>query len=457
MFRRNGCCLEKAKCSKMATFKITVFEHQIRRDGKYPVSIRVYWKRKYGYIETEYYVTIHQINQNKKKGTFELKDNLIINELSNRIKMLEDVKIKRLGLKIHNYTAKELARYFEKYLGETGGDENRIDFIAFARDYIKAKKENKKNVARIYTSVNCLEDYAKERKLSVLYIDELTSNFLSGFEKFLRKERIITRKNQLGKLVTTKNKPISDGSIAGYMTDIRTLFNEALGVYNDEENGIVKIHHYPFKKYHLPKLLPTKKRNLQGSEILKIIESKDEKFLSSRDILAKDVFIISFCLAGMNCIDLFNLESQEYNNGRFTYNRAKTENRRADSALISIKIEPELMPYIQKYKDTTGKKVFDFHARYVNSRGFVSMIDKSLKNVANVLEIDVPLTTYYARHSWATIARNKCHISKSDVDECLNHVVPENKMADVYIEKDWSFIDNANRTVLDYVFSLKVS
>jgi len=64
------------------------------------------------------------------------------------------------------------------------------------------------------------------------------------------------------------------------------------------------------------------------------------------------------------------------------------------------------------------------------------------------------ISTYYARHSWATIARKKCKISKSDVDECLNHVVPENKMADVYVEKDWGFIDDANRKVLNYVLEI---
>jgi integrase len=224
-------------------------------------------------------------------------------------------------------------------------------------------------------------------------------------------------------------------------------------VYNDEENGIIKIHHYPFKKYNLPKLPVIKKRNLPADEILKIVKAEDKLFASPRDILAKDVFILSFCLVGMNCIDLFNLESYEYKNGRFTYYRAKTKNRRSDLALISIKVEPEVVPFIQKYKDPTGKKVFDFHARYVNSHGFVSMIDEALKNVAKALDITIPLSTYYARHSWATIARNKCKISKSDIDECLNHIIPENKMADIYLEKDWSFIDESNRKVLDYVLA----
>jgi hypothetical protein len=343
----------------MATFKITVFQHQARADGKYPVSIRVYWKRQYGYIGTEYYVTLYQINQNKKKGIFELKDSLIISELLKRIKLLEKVKAEQLGLKIHHYTAKELARYFEKYLEETASGnkkDERIDFIAFARDYIKEKQKNSKNVSRIYTSVNCLEDYARECKLPVLYINELTSGFLAGFEKFLKIERTIIRKNQLGNPVTTEQKPVSDSTIAGYMTDIRTLFNEALNRYNDDENGIIRIHHYPFRRYSLPQLTPTRKRNLPGNGILKIIEAKDGSFLSPRNILAKDVFILSSCLVGMNCIDLFNLEPDEYKDGRFTYNRTKTESRRSDLALISIKIEPEVVPYIQKYKDPTGNK-----------------------------------------------------------------------------------------------------
>ena len=89
------------------------------------------------------------------------------------------------------------------------------------------------------------------------------------------------------------------------------------------------------------------------------------------------------------------------------------------------------MQYIQKYRDQTGKRVFNFYQRYTNSHGFVSAINKGLKNVANTLEINIPLSTYYARHSWATIARNKCKISKSDIDEYLNHVTPENKLADM--------------------------
>jgi integrase len=74
-------------------------------------------------------------------------------------------------------------------------------------------------------------------------------------------------------------------------------------------------------------------------------------------------------------------------------------------------------------------------------------------NVASVCkQLKLPnMSPYWFRHTWATIARNKCGVSKDDIDMCLNHI-GNNPMADVYIDYDWSIIDRANRKVLDYVF-----
>lgn len=59
---------------------------------------------------------------------------------------------------------------------------------------------------------------------------------------------------------------------------------------------------------------------------------------------------------------------------------------------------------------------------------------------------------YSVRHSWATIARNVLNISKDDIDLCLNHVNEAHKMADVYIDKDFTRIDQANRRMIDLLF-----
>ena len=429
----------------MATFKISVFRHQQRMDGKYPVSIRVYWRRKYGYAGTEYYVTIHQIARNTQKGIFELKDTFIIGELTKRIELFEKEKI-RLGTNIYKYSARQLARHFQDMIENRTEDD--IDFLQFGFNYCETAKKKGKNTSRINTSLRALSDFCENH----LPVRELTSKLLKKFEAHLRTERTISRKNQLGRTIKTTEKPLSDISIRGYMTDLRTLFNQILDTYNDRENGIITISHYPFESYKMPVAPVSRKRNIPPEDILKIAGATDAKLTVKRAIFARDTFLLSFIFIGMNYKDMYELKASDYQNGRLTYRRAKTRDRRTDGALISIHVEPEAEALIAKYRDPKGERLFDFYQRYASPGIFVSNANKGLKHIAKVCRIETALSTYYARHSWATIARNKCRVSKSDVDECLNHVDPNQKMADIYIEKDWSFIDEANRKVLDYVF-----
>ena len=174
------------------------------------------------------------------------------------------------------------------------------------------------------------------------------------------------------------------------------------------------------------------------------------KFESTKEIsraeLARDVYLISFYLVGMNSIDIYNIDSIE--NGRIVYNRTKTKDRRQDKARISIKVEKELLPLIEKYKDPQGDRLFNFHRRYSNERTFNSNLNIGLKDVGKFIEID-DLTFYSARHSWATIARNRCKISKDDIAMALNHTDESRKTTDFYIDEDWSIIDKANRKVLN--------
>ena len=230
---------------------------------------------------------------------------------------------------------------------------------------------------------------------------------------------------------------------------VRVLFNAAMEEYNDEDKDEMRIIHYPFRKYKLKPRKENEKRNISKEQILKIRDCEAEKIGLERAIFARDVFMLSFYLVGANTADLYEMDRLK--DGRISYERKKTRGRRIDRAFISIKIEPEAETLIEKYRDKTDKRVFDFHNRYSNSLIFSSNVNKGLKTVAKVCEIKEPLSMYYARHSWATIARNKCDISKDDVDLSLNHIDQGLKMADAYIEKDWSRIDSANRSVLDYI------
>lgn len=425
----------------MATFKICVFAHQKRQDGKFPVSIRVYWRGQSSYIRSEFYVTEKQIS----KKSFELKDIYIINELNRRIERFEEIKSQKLGYRIELYTAKELAKYLVNEIKP--GSDSSIDFIEFSRKYIEGIRNQGRTstAANMKRTLNALIDFGNGRDR--LPIGELTAKYLRQLEAFLQSERMIKRKNQFGRVVTTRKPPVSDVTLFDYMTDIRVLFNAAMDEYNDEDRNDMKILHYPFRKYKLKRRPENTKRNLTPEQIAAIAALTDEELSLDRAILARDVFLLSFYLVGINLVDLF--EATRLKGDRLEYERSKTKGRRQDRAFISIKVEPEALPLVEKYADTTGARVFGFHNRYTTSHIFSSNVNKGLKLVAKAAGIDVELSTYYARHSWATIARNRCNVSKDDVDLALNHVDMGLRMADVYIAKDWSRVDAANRLVLD--------
>ena len=439
----------------MATFKICVFKHQKRQDGKYPVSIRVTWKKSSAYIKTEYYVTdkqtrdktmqvIDKTGQTKNKHLFELKDPYIINDLSKRIKAYEDLKSHRLGGAIGNYTAKDLVEYFQK---STQTNDPRIDFLSFSRSFCEGLKKDgrESTVSRMNAAINALEDFTGSR----LPVSEVTAKLLENFAAYLKAPHTITRKDQFGKSRTHTKKGISDISLSGYMTDIRTLFNAARDYFNDEDKGEIRISHYPFSKYKIDRDYAPKPRNLVIEQNRKIRDLKDEDLKTDRAILGRDMYLLSFYLVGINLRDMYQMPATALQDGRLNYNRQKTKGERKDEAFISIRIEPEVWPLLYKYKAKEGVYLFRFKSQYVDPANFVRAVNKGLEVVNRICSFD-HITSYYARHSWASIARNDCNISKDDINLCLNHVDQEmKKTTDKYIAKDWSKIDKANRLVLD--------
>ncbi len=428
----------------MATFTISILEHQKRAsDGKYPVSIRLTFKRNTVYLKTEYYVDGKQIDKD-----FKLKDKFLIRQLNDKIRVYEDAVIK-LGARVDRYTATELKEYLFKTTKV--GTDTSIDFVAFSLSHIeKIKTKQKSRSSVLNRTLNSFVEFWGRDRIS---ISEITSKKLKEFEEYLYEPRTITRKSQTGKDVIYKKEPCIAAGVHDYLGNIRTLFNAAKEKFNDDDKGEILITHNPFSKYEIPPKKKTAHRNLDIETIRNIINCADIKTFGSHGVnragFARDVFALSFFLVGINSVDLFRVDS--YKDGRITYSRSKTKDSRQDEAEISIKVEPEAIPLLEKYKDETGQRVFRFYQMYSTIEGFNSAINKGLKQIATALEITVPLSTYYARHSWATIARNDCDISKDDVHMALNHVDKDMKITDIYIAKSWLKIDLANRKVIDFV------
>lgn len=228
-----------------------------------------------------------------------------------------------------------------------------------------------------------------------------------------------------------------------YLGCMRHIFNEAIKEYNTDSRKCIP--NNPFQSFSIPKDVPkTKDRVVCEDTLAKLFQFQG----TGRAGLARDCYILSFCLIGMNSVDLYQCTS--CHNNVLSYNRAKTMDRRADNAHIEIVVPDIVKPLFEKYKGQD--RVFDFYKRYSNTSSFNKNINIGLHTVAETL--NVPRFDFYsARHTWASIARNKLGIDKYTIHEALNHV-SDLDITDIYIQKDYTNINKANTMVLEYVMKL---
>lgn len=311
-----------------------------------------------------------------------------------------------------------------------------IDLMPFFKEYIeKLNLIGKRNSAMPLTAVyNSLKDFNGKKLLA----PDLTSNFLMRYEEFLRTPKTQIRINQFGKKSTFKNKFLTDRGVHNHMSNLRILFNAARFHYNDEDVNEILIKNYPFKKYKIKPKRNVRYKSIGIADIKRIVSFHSSKI---QEQLAKDIFMLSFYLCGMNTVDIYNnIDRLLSSDLRIEYNRAKTKAKRKDEAFISVRIPEEARYYINSLKD--------IRTIYSTPNILSSSISKGLRKINETLNIE-NLVMYSARHSFATIARNDCGISKDDIALALNHIDPTNRVTDIYIKPDWSIVDRVQDAVLN--------
>ena len=275
-------------------------------------------------------------------------------------------------------------------------------------------------------------------------------------EVFKPRERLRKRNETRREKLAAQGKRVpSNRSLSLYLVSIKKLFNEAKKKYNRKDKNLILISNSPFENFTIPKQEVTRKRAIPADIIKKVwkLPYKDMKKgykATCRYNLAKDCFILSFCLMGINSADLYN--ATEMDGSTITYYRTKTKDRRLDNAKMVVDIPKIVLPLIEKYKDKTGKRLFNFYQYYADEKGFNKAINYGLKEIGATLEVD-DLEYYAARHSWATIALNKVGIDKYVVHAALNHIDDSMKVTDIYIERDFVNENKANDKVVRYVFA----
>lgn len=361
-------------------------------------------------IPTEVFVTDSEISSNGKKIKNPIKAKLI-EEMRRK---LED-KLFSLSLEIAggDMDAASIVEHLTAHQGD-------IDFFAFAEDWIR--RSPTRNLKNYSTMLNSLESYVGKRNLP---FSRINYAFLQGYEERLA------------------GKPRAQSHYLGLM---RHLYREAMRAYNTDHEQVIS--NDPFMRYKVPRQqLKKGVRALTLEEFLKVYNYQGKS--NGRAQMARDCFILSFCLMGMNSVDMY--QCTDMKDDIIMYNRAKTRGRRSDDAYIEVKIHPFIKDLVDKYKGCDH--VFDFCKRYVSHVNFNANINKGLKMVGEAVGID-DLEFYQSRHTFATLSRNLMKFSKSDVDEALNHVGTLD-IADVYIKKDFSIINENNFRLIDRVFGLE--
>lgn len=194
---------------------------------------------------------------------------------------------------------------------------------------------------------------------------------------------------------------------------------------------------YPFINYEIHGE-PTDHRDLSVGQLRRLFSAE----LPAWKKRYVDFFELSFLLIGMNTEDL--LHADRINDGRLEYRRAKT------GRPYSIKIEPECMEIL---KSRPGKTyILDILDTYSCTRHWSSKVNNVLKDVAAELGLP-PISMYWARHSWSTIATNELGIPWDTVRAALGH--SGGMTTDIYIDADRGRIDLANRQMIDYVLHEK--
>ena len=420
----------------MLTIKAEIKKSELKVDGTYNVKIRFTLDRKIKRLSTNLFITSKDLTKSLK-----FKEDTSIKRAIDRLVLYYREQCFKLQLDQNHYSLDEIIEFLN---GEQEKQQT-IDFIKFSREWIASTTI--KGAPNYTTAINALVRFVGKEELD---INLITLDFLESFKTFLNKEREIRTKRlmQQGKRIP------SNRSLSLYLISIKKLFNEAKKKYNKKEKNLILIPNSPFMELEIPKQEATRKRAISADIIKKLwkLPYKDMKkgYKSTCHYnLAKDCFILSFCLMGINSADLYNATEMEGNT--IVYNRTKTKDRRLDKAQMKVDIPKLVLPLVEKYKDKTGKRLFNFYQYYADEKDFNKAINYGLKEICTILEID-DLEYYAARHSWATIALNKVGIDKYIVHAALNHIDDAMKVTDIYIERDFVNENKANAKVVKYVF-----
>lgn len=403
----------------MASLKPCIKTDYIKIDKKCNIKIRVSHDKKVRYISTPWDIEPKYMNADgtiSPKYPGQAKLNLSINLLLaqyNNIMIEQGPDI--VYMDINSLIAKLKAK--EKH--GTG-------FLAYMRKRVmELERENRWSYASSFQlTVGHIESFTGRKEIQ---FNEITVGFLTQFEGYLRQVR--------GVKVNT---------VRIYIKNIRAVLYHAI----DAE--IVRIDISPFRKFKIGQE-KTRKRSLDIKELQTLLSLRPSVTIQQQRAI--DIFFLIFYLCGINLKDLLFLTPGSIDKGRLHYRRFKT------GRLYSIKIFSPAMEIIERYRGEKyllrfmdeKEKITPQKRMHLAAADILHQVNKLLKTVIENAKLDMKVTTYSARYSWATIA-SKLGISRDIISHALGHGI--DTVSDTYIDFDLSKVDRANERIINKLIAV---
>lgn len=403
----------------MATIKVILNKNWKHKSGTYPIVLQILHKRKKKILYTGCRIMESDFDVEKQK-VFLSEQSTISGREAQKINHVIQQKIKELCLKIDSYEAQGI-EYTVNDLSDSPVKQNQVWFLKYMDEQISVKRD---------AGLDGTADAYKSTR--------------NSFRRFLKGKDVIVS-DITPKLIrlyadSLKGAGDSENTVAYYMRNLKTIYNRIVS------DGFIPACSFPFKVTKTT-ISKTPKRAITR-EVLKSVAQI--KFLPKREShleLARDIFMFSFYCQGTAFVDIIRLQKSNIVAGSITFSRQKSKQP------IHITVIPQIEELIEKYKNTTDY-VFPIlnvegpRSLYIQYKLALQRINYGLEIIRNRLGLDYPLTTYMARHTWATLVK-ELGAPVSVISEGLGH--SSEHITRIYLKEfDTSVLDEVNKKVANF-------
>ena len=438
------------KKKRMAKISYKLDTRRPLSDGTYPLKISISQKGKTVLVPTEVFISEDEWAEMQKGLSGKRRMNArerVVNEAKTKMDMA--LTILSLNGKVDRMDVNEL-KTAVLYIAHGGDDEDlSVSFPPDTPDdshslflpyYIEQMESKDKQGTRdIYAFTLKLIRRFEEgqgRNPENLSFKDITPSWLLDFDNWMSPTNgVNSRSKNMRNIRSVFNSAIDEGMRVEYPFS-RSGGRHGGRIVNDRK-----------RKFKIKTNYHTPKRALTVGQLRALRDypcaPHQEKY--------RDFFMLMFYLIGINAVDLFTARPGQLVNGRLEYDREKT------GRPYSIKVEPEAMAIIRKYRGE--KYLLDPCDRYRDYTDFLHRMNEQLKLIGVTYHTRQKksgegmfpgLSTYWARHTWSTIAMGVTRV-KDTVGKALGHSWAMDSVTDIYINMDPRIIDEANRAVLDFV------